>query len=105
MVLREATRRGFTEAARSVVLGDGSTWIWNTARELFPQAVQILDRYHAKEALHARARRRFSAPPRKPNHGRSNVARNWTRGDCATLSTNSAPLLTLVPKRRNACGT
>jgi len=33
------------------VLGDGSTWIWNTARELFPRATQILDRYHAKEAL------------------------------------------------------
>jgi Uncharacterised protein family (UPF0236) len=52
-VLREATRRGFTEASRCVVLGDGSPWIWNTARELFPQAVQILDRFHAKEHLSA----------------------------------------------------
>lgn len=50
-VLREATRRGFTEASRSVVLGDGSAWIWNTAAELFPQATQILDRFHAKEHL------------------------------------------------------
>ena len=51
-VLREATRRGFTEAPRCAVLGDGSPWIWNTATELFPQAIQILDRYHAKEALY-----------------------------------------------------
>ena len=50
-VLREATRRGFTEASRGVVLGDGSAWIWNTASELFPQAIQILDRFHAKEHL------------------------------------------------------
>ena len=50
-VLREATRRGFTEAARPVVVGDGSPWIWNTAAELFPQATQILDRFHAKEHL------------------------------------------------------
>ncbi|HEY1963276.1 MAG TPA: hypothetical protein VGG59_00025, partial [Acidobacteriaceae bacterium] len=50
-VLREATRRGFTEASRCVVLGDGSAWIWNTAAELFPQAIQILDRFHAKEHL------------------------------------------------------
>jgi hypothetical protein len=50
-VLREATRRGFTEAARPVVLGDGAAWIWNTAAELFPQATQILDRFHAKEHL------------------------------------------------------
>jgi len=50
-VLREATRRGFTESSRCVVLGDGSAWIWNTAKELFPQATQILDRFHAKEHL------------------------------------------------------
>jgi len=50
-VEREATRRGFAEARRRVVLGDGATWIWNTATELFPEATQILDRYHAKEHL------------------------------------------------------
>ena len=50
-VLREATRRGFSDASRRVVLGDGSAWIWNTARELFPSAIQILDRFHAKEHL------------------------------------------------------
>jgi len=50
-VQREASRRGFTEAQRQVVLGDGSTWIWNTTAELFPQATQILDRFHAKEHL------------------------------------------------------
>jgi hypothetical protein len=50
-VLREANRRGFTEAQRPVVLGDGSAWIWNSATELFPQATQILDRFHAKEHL------------------------------------------------------
>jgi hypothetical protein len=75
-VLREATRRGFTEAARSVVLGDGSTWIWNTARELFPQAVQILDRYHAKEALHRAAQAIFGTTPE---------ARTWAEQRCAEL--------------------
>jgi hypothetical protein len=50
-VLREAARRGFSETPRQVVLGDGSAWIWNTAAELFPQATQILDRFHAKEHL------------------------------------------------------
>ncbi len=50
-VLREATRRGFAEARRRVVLGDGSAWIWNTTTELFPDATQILDRFHAKEHL------------------------------------------------------
>ena len=50
-VQREASRRGFSEAPRQVVLGDGAPWIWNTAMELFPQATQILDRFHVKEHL------------------------------------------------------
>jgi hypothetical protein len=50
-VTREANRRAFTDAPRQVVLGDGAAWIWNTAAELFPQAIQILDRFHAKEHL------------------------------------------------------
>ena len=50
-VWREATRRRFAEVARPVVLGDGAPWIWNVADELFPQARQIVDRFHAKEHL------------------------------------------------------
>jgi hypothetical protein len=50
-VQREASRRSFTKAARQALLGDGSAWIWNTGTELFPQATQILDRYHAKDYL------------------------------------------------------
>ncbi len=50
-VLREATRRGFSEASRCVALGDGSAWIWNITAELFPKAIPILDRFHAKERL------------------------------------------------------
>ncbi len=50
-VQREASRRGFSEVPRQAVLGDGSAWIWNTSAELFPQATQILDRYHAKDYL------------------------------------------------------
>jgi hypothetical protein len=30
-------------------VGDGAPWIWNLAAEHFPQAVQIVDLYHAKE--------------------------------------------------------
>ena len=51
-VEREAQRRRFEEAPRQVVLGDAAKWIWNLAGELFPEAVQIVDRFHAKERLH-----------------------------------------------------
>jgi hypothetical protein len=48
---REARRRGFDQARRRVVLGDGAPWIWNLADELFPGAIQIVDLYHAKGRL------------------------------------------------------
>lgn len=50
-VLREATRRRFTAAERTVILGDGAAWIWKIAHELFPHAIQIVDRFHVKEHL------------------------------------------------------
>ena len=50
-VEREATRRGFDRAARRAVLGDGAKWIWNLADEHFPDAVQIVDRFHVKQHL------------------------------------------------------
>jgi hypothetical protein len=50
-VEREAQRRGFDQAQRRVVLGDGASWIWNLADEHFPGAIQIVDLYHAKGHL------------------------------------------------------
>ncbi|MCK4303571.1 MAG: ISKra4 family transposase [Candidatus Eisenbacteria sp.] len=50
-VVREATRRGFEQAGRRVVLGDGALWIWNLADEHFPGAIEIVDLYHAKGHL------------------------------------------------------
>jgi len=50
-VEREATRRRFERTPRQAVLGDGAKWIWNLADEHFPDAVQILDRFHAKQHL------------------------------------------------------
>ena len=44
-------RRGFTQALRQVVIDDGDPWIWKISEEVFPQALQIVDRYHVKEHL------------------------------------------------------
>jgi hypothetical protein len=48
---REGQRRGFDQASRQVVLGDGAAWIWNMADELYPRATQIVDLFHAKGHL------------------------------------------------------
>ena len=50
-VCRHARRTGFDQAARQVILGDGAGWIWNIADEYFPDAIQIVDLFHAKGHL------------------------------------------------------
>lgn len=54
-VLAVAQRRGLGWARQSAVLGDGAKWIWKLAARRFPQAVQIVDWYHAHEHLWALA--------------------------------------------------
>lgn len=70
-VEREAKRRGFSPAPRPVVIGDGAPWIWNLAEELFPQALQIVDRYHVKEHLSQVA---------KALYGQDEAADRWAQG-------------------------
>jgi hypothetical protein len=53
----EAWKRGWSRAEKKVVMGDGSEWIWNQAREHFPGATQIVDLYHAREHLWELARK------------------------------------------------
>lgn len=44
-----AQRCGIERAHQVVVLGDGAVWIWRLAAEHFPEAVQIVDLWHARE--------------------------------------------------------
>ena len=60
-MLRETQRRGFDRAQRQVILGDGALWIWNLADELFPDALQIVDVFHAKGYLFEAARAIYGA--------------------------------------------
>jgi hypothetical protein len=47
----EAMRRGIAKAKTIVFLGDGARWVWELARINFPEAICILDYYHACEHL------------------------------------------------------
>ena len=47
----EAWKRGWSRAAKKVVLGDGAEWIWNLAHQHFPGATQIVDLFHARQHL------------------------------------------------------
>ena len=58
---RETQRRGFDKAKRQVIIGDGAVWIWNIAGELFPNAIQIIDLYHAKGTISKAAKEIFGS--------------------------------------------
>jgi len=74
---REARRRGFDQAERRVVLGDGALWIWNLANEQFPGAIQIVDLYHAKEHLSDVAKAVYGPG--------SDLGRQWAKRRCDEL--------------------
>lgn len=44
-----AVEQGLLRAKQVVVLGDGAPWLWRVVEEHFPDAVPIVDVYHAKQ--------------------------------------------------------
>jgi len=59
LVALEAQKRGAQAAEVLVFLGDGAAWVWKTAEEHFPKAIQVLDWFHAMEHVWAVGRARF----------------------------------------------
>jgi Uncharacterised protein family (UPF0236) len=82
-VLREPTRRRFIQADRTVVIGDGAPWIWNIAQELFPKAIQIVDRFHVKEHLSIVAKAVYGAD--------TAPAKKWAARRCEELDSGRLP--------------
>jgi hypothetical protein len=58
-IYREAWNRGWSRAAKKVVMGDGAEWIWNLAEPYFRGAIQIVDLFHARQHLWELARRLY----------------------------------------------
>jgi hypothetical protein len=56
---REAGNRGWSRALIRVVMGDGAEWIWNLAALHFPDAIYIVDLYHARQHLWDLTRRLY----------------------------------------------
>ena len=57
----EAHRRGLEQAKTVVFVGDGAPWLWQSAEELFPAAIQILDWYHASSYVRRTAQALYPA--------------------------------------------
>lgn len=48
-VRQAALTRRMNQFKRQAFLGDGAPWVWTTAADYFPNALQILDLFHANE--------------------------------------------------------
>ena len=51
LVWAKAWEHGADLAKQLVILGDGSVWIWKMANRLFPNAIHIVDAFHAASYL------------------------------------------------------
>jgi hypothetical protein len=67
VVLDLARRTGFEETARSCITADGAAWIWNLADAHFPDSLQIVDYYHARQPLSLAAQALFPDQPARVN--------------------------------------
>lgn len=68
-VRQAALSRSFGKASQTILLGDGAAWVWELARTCFPDALQILDFYHAAEHVCSLAKAIYSD---------TGVASNWS---------------------------
>jgi primosomal protein N' len=59
-VLNTAINAGYGKTREVVIIGDGAAWIRNIGKEVFPEAVQILDLFHLKENIYNYAKYKFS---------------------------------------------
>jgi len=59
-IYAQACGRGFSRALKKVVIGDGAEWIWHLMALHFPEAIQIVDLYHARQHLWEVARKLYA---------------------------------------------
>lgn len=91
-VWREAQRRRFEHATCQVVLGDGAPWIWNLVQELFPGAIEIVDRFHVKQHLSEVAKALYPTDPRR--------AHQWAERRHQELDAGKLPGIRRVLRRQ-----
>ena len=50
------------------VIADGADWIWNLVADLFPESIEIVDWYHARQHLAAAAQGLYPDNPQQAHH-------------------------------------
>jgi hypothetical protein len=81
----EAWNRGWSRAAKKVVLGDGAVWIWNLADQHFANAIQIVDLYHARQHLWELASQLLANDPQARKRWARRLEHKLNRGKLEAL--------------------
>ena len=76
-LLRELAAAGWAPEDVGVCIGDGAAWLRRLYAEWFPDAVAVVDFFHAAEYLWAAARARYGPE--------SDLAKRWALGLCRRL--------------------
>lgn len=102
----EAWKRGWSRAAKKVVIGDGAEWIWNLAKDHFPRAIQIVDLFHARQHLWDLARLLYPTDTQRRNAWIGLHQKRWLdKGKIAkllaSLQSIRTPDVDLAKKIRN----
>jgi transposase-like protein len=58
-MLKTAMKRGYGKIKTVVLISDGATWIRKLCEEIFPDAIQILDKFHLEENIFTYAKYKF----------------------------------------------
>lgn len=98
----EAHRRGLPQAKTVVFLGDGAPWLWEMARDLFPQAIQILDWYHATSYLWAVAHELYPKDEQSLHHWLNPLFAALAQSNTALVLTQLHLLAASSPAARTA---
>ena len=91
VLLDLARRTGLAQAARSCITADGAAWIWNLADAYFPDSVQIVDYYHARQHLSLAAQALFP--------DRAAPANAWFHAHTDDLFDGNLDPIVLVPQQ------
>lgn len=100
---------GCAEAAHGcreiVAIGDGAPWIWNGFSTHFPQAVQIVDWYHAKEHVWAVARACYGEGTQRATRWAEQLETKLWRGDVEAVLRSMRALRPATHEARDAVRT
>jgi hypothetical protein len=101
-VYGEASRRGLLRARRTVVIGDGAEWVRNLAEMHFPQALLIIDLYHAREHISRLCRALFESNEKNMERQRRRWWELLDEGKVNTIISQALSFLPEDPDLRNS---